>query len=182
MARTTTLPQLHDRVRHMMPNVFERSGVYRWTETGARLGVGLLGAAVVGWGLSHATSGLGVAAIFLGGPFFWIVARHGWRTAWRVSISDQHIEAARIGARPVRLTWDSVAEVQHSVRETNRGPLRLLRLLSMDRQREIVFSDRLPRFDELMRVVETKIRHVGIDDPSAWGRLLGVPPYAKRRG
>jgi hypothetical protein len=163
----------------MTPKVFECSVVNRWAEMAARLGVGLLGVALVVWGVSHGSSGLGVAATLLGGPFFWVVACHGWRTAWRVSVSDQHIEGARIGARPVRLTWAGVGEVQHFVRETSRGPIRLLRLLSIDRQREIVFTDRLPRFEELMRMVEAAIRHVSTEDSPAWGHFLWVPAHVK---
>jgi len=143
---------------------------------GARLGVGLAGAAVAVWGVSHGIYGAAVAATLLCGPLFWAVARQGWRTAWRIVVSDQHIEATRMGARQVRLTWDGVGEVQHFVRRTIQGPIRLLRLVSIDRQREIIFSDRLPRFEELMRVVEAKIRHVGPAEPSAWGRLLWSTP------
>jgi hypothetical protein len=46
----------------------------------------------------------------------------------------------------------------------------------MDRQREVIFNDRLPRFDELMRLVEARIRHVGLGEPSAWVRLLWSKP------
>jgi len=106
------------------------------------------------------------------GPLFWTVARQGWRTAWRVVISDQGIEASRYGGRRVELPWDSIAEVQHSVRRTIQGPLRLVRLVSIDRQREVIFNDRLPRFEELMRLVEAQIRHVGPEEPTSWGRLL----------
>ena len=115
-----------------------------------------------------------VGAALICGPLFWIVARQGWRTAWRVVISDQGIEASRYRGRRVELPWDSIAEVQHSVRRTIQGPLRLVRLVSIDRQREVIFNDRLPRFEELMRLVEAQIRHVGPEEPTS----LGAAPVA----
>jgi hypothetical protein len=156
----------------MEPATFQCSVAARWTETGARLCIGLAGVLVVAWGVCYGIPGLAVAAILLGGPLYWAVSRRGWRAAWRIVVSDQHIEARRIGAGRVRLTWDGVGEVQHFARRTIQGPVRFLRLVSIDRQREVVFNDRLPRFDALMRVVEAKVRRVGIDEPSTWGRLL----------
>jgi hypothetical protein len=156
----------------MTPAIFQLSRADRCTELGARVALGLAGVAVVMWGMRHGIYGVLVAAALLGGPLFWAVARQGWRTAWRIVVSDQHIEAARMGARRVRLTWDGIGEVQHFERATIQGPIRLLRLVSIDRQREVIFNDRLPRFDELMRLVEERVRHVGPGEPSVWGRLL----------
>jgi hypothetical protein len=153
----------------MQPATREFSMTGRWAEVGARLCVGLAGAAVVVWGVSHGVYGLFAAAALLLG---WAVARPAWRTAWRVVVSDRHIEATRYGGTRVRLTWDGVGEVQHFVRESIRGPVRFLRLVSLDRQREVIFSDRLPGFEELMGLVETAIRHIRTGEPTAWGRLL----------
>jgi hypothetical protein len=156
----------------MRPATFESSGRDRWTEVGARLGVGAASVVVVMWGVSHGIVGVVVGAVLMCGPLFWTVARQGWRTAWRVVVSDQGIGASRYGGRLVELPWYGIAEVQHSVRRTIQGPLRLVRLVSIDRQREVIFNDRLPRFDELMRLVEAQIRHVGPEEPTSWERLL----------
>lgn len=156
----------------MGPVTFKSSRRDRWTEVGARLGVGAAGIVVVAWGVSHGVVGVVVGAALMCGPLFWTVARQGWRTAWRVVVSDQGIEASRYGGRRVELPWDGIAEVQHSVRRSINGPLRLLRLVSIDRQREVIFNDRLPRFEELIRLVEAQIRHVGPEEPTSWERLL----------
>ena len=39
-------------------------------------------------------------------------------------------------------------------------------------EREVIFNDRLPRFEELMSLIEAKIRHVGPEEPTSWERLL----------
>lgn len=166
----------------MKAATFECSMADRWVEMGARLGVGLAGAAVVAWGVYRGIYGGFVAAALLCGPFFWAVARQGWRTAWRVVVSDEFIEATRSGGTRVRLSWDGVGEVQHFVRATIQGPVRLVRLLSIDRQLEVIFNDRLPRFEELMGLVEAKVRHVSADEPTSWGRLLWSRPVAKGNG
>jgi hypothetical protein len=58
----------------------------------------------------------------------------------------------------------------------------VLRLLSIDRQREIIFDDRLPGLEQLMGLVETKIRHVGSGTPSSWGRLVWAESRVGRGG
>lgn len=156
----------------MKAATFECSRADRWVENGARLSVGLAGAAVVAWGVAHGIYGALVAAALLCSSFFWVVARPGWRTAWRVIVSDEFIEATRSGHGRVRLIWDGVGEVQHFVRTSPRGPIRVLRLVSIDRQREVLFDDRLPGFERLMGLVETRIRHVRGGTPSSWGRML----------
>jgi hypothetical protein len=156
----------------MPPATREFSITRRWAGVGARLCVGLAGAAVVVWGASHGGYGLFAAAALLCGPLFWAVARPAWRTAWRVVVSDEHIEATRYGGMRVRLPWDGVGEVQHFVRDSIQGPVRFLRLVSLDRQREVIFSDRLPGFEELMGLVETAIRHMRTGEPTAWGQRL----------
>ncbi len=156
----------------MRPATFKSSSRDQWTEVGARLGVGAAGVVVVVWGVSHGIVGVVVGVAMMCGPLFWTVARQGWRTAWRVVVSDQGIEASRYGGRRVELPWEGIAEVQHFVRKTIQGPLRLVRLVSIDRQREVIFNDRLPRFEELMSLIEAKIRHVGPEEPTSWERLL----------
>lgn len=161
---------------------FASSVSKRWAEVGARVCVGLASAAIVGWGARHGPYGLLVAAALLGWPVFWVVARPGWRTAWRVVVSDQFVETTGYGGTRIRLAWDSVGEVQHFVRTTTRGPIRVLRLLSIDRQRDIIFDDRLPGFGQLMGLVETKIRHVNSGTSSSWGRLLWSKPVSALAG
>ena len=70
-------------------------------------------------------------------------------------------------ARPPYLGWRR--EGQHVVRETIRGPVRALRLVSLDRQREVIFSDRVPRFEELMGLVGLvePQRHIRTGEPTA---------------
>ncbi len=156
----------------MQPATFESSLTDRWAEVGARLCVGLASAAVVVWGVWHGIYGLLAAAALLFGPLFWVVARQAWRTAWRIVVSDEYIEASRYGGRRIRLSWDGVGEVQHFVRRTIQGPIRFVRFVSIDRQHEVILNDRLPGFEELMSVVETKIRHVRTGEPTSWRRLL----------
>ena len=154
------------------PRTFAWSASGRWAEVSARVGVVLAGTGLVWWGAHHGLSGLPVAAIGLVGPIWWLVARSGRGTAWRIVASEQFIESVGFGGARVRLTWDGVGEVQHFARRTARGPVRVLRLLSLDRQREVTIDDRLSGFDSLMRLVETKVRHAGAGTPSSWGRLL----------
>ena len=150
----------------------------RCVEKGARLSVGLAGAAVVAWGVDHGIYGALVAAALLCGPLFWAVARPGWRTASRVVVSDESIEATRSGGRQVRLTWDGVGETQHFERATIEGPVRLVRLVSIDRQLEVIFTDRLPRFDELLSLVEAHVRHVSAKEATSWRRVFWSRPRA----
>lgn len=154
------------------PATFACSVSKRCAGVGARLCVGFAGAAIVEWGARHGIYGLLGAAALLVGPILWVVARPGWRTAWRVVVSDQCIEATGYGGTRIRLAWDSVGEVQHFVRTTIPRPIRALRLLSIDRQRDFIFDDRLPGFEQLMSLVEMKIRHVKSGTPSSWERLL----------
>ena len=155
------------------PATFDCSMTDRWVETGARLGVGLAGAAVVMWGAYRGAYGAFATAAMLGGPFFWVITPRGWRSAWRAVVSDEYIEATRCGGMRVRLAWDGVGEVQHRVKATIHGPVRLVRLVSIDRQGEIIFSDRWPRFEELMGLVEAHVRHVPTEEATSWRRFLG---------
>jgi hypothetical protein len=154
------------------PRTFAWSASGRWAEVSARVGIAMAGTGLVWWAAPHGIAGLPVAAIGLVGPLWWLVARSARGTAWRILASDQFIEAVGFGGARVRLTWDSVGEVQHFVRRTTRGPVRALRLLSVDRQREVTIDDRLSGFDSLMSLVESKVRHAGAGTPSSWGRLL----------
>lgn len=154
------------------PLAFACSGTKRWAGIGARVCVGLAGAVIVGWGGRRGIYGLLVAAALLVGPVLWVVSRPGWRAARRVVVSEQYLEATHYGGTRTRLAWDGVGEVQHFVRGRRRCPIRVLRLLSIDRQREVMFDDRLPGFEQLMGLVEAKIRHVRSGTPSAWERLL----------
>ena len=92
------------------------------------------------WGVSHGVYGLFPAIV-------WALCCAVARPAWRVVVSDQHLEATRYGGMRVRLTWDGV------------GKVRAVRLVSLDRQREVIFSDWVPRFEELMGLVETATPH-----------------------
>lgn len=118
-----------------------------------------------------ASTGVLVAAALLIGPVVCLVARPGWRVAWRVVAAEEYVEGTTYGGARIRLSWAGVGEVQHFVRTSARGPIRVLRLLSIDRQREVTFDDRLPRFEQLMGLVEKGVRHVGGGTPSSWGRL-----------
>jgi hypothetical protein len=93
-------------------------------------------------------------------PILWLVSWPGWRAARRVVVSDEYLEGTGSGGTRIRFTWDGVGKVQHFVRTSTRGPIRVLRLASIDRQREVIFDDRLPGFEQLMGLVETRIRHV----------------------
>lgn len=154
------------------PPAFASSLWKRLAELGARAGVGVVGVAVSAWGVRHGVPGVLVAAIVLAGAGWWVVARPGWGSAWRIVVADQYVEATGYGGMRVRLTWDGVGEIQHFVRRTMRGPVRVLRLLSIDRQRQVSFNERVPGFEQLMRLVESKVRHVSAGAPSAWDRVL----------
>lgn len=164
------------------PPTFAYSVSWRWAGAGARVCVMLIGAAIIGWSVRHGIHGVLVAAALLAGPALWMVTRPGWRTAWRVVVSDQYVEATGYGGTHVRLAWDGVGEVQHFVRGTIRGPIRVLRLLSLDRQREVSFDDRLPGFERLVVLVETKVRHVVSGTPSSWERMLWSKSRARGDG
>lgn len=154
------------------PPAFASSLWKRLAELGARAGVGVVGVAVSAWGVRHGVPGVLVAATVLAGAVWWVVARPGWGSAWRIVVADQYVEATGYGGMRVRLTWDGVGEIQHFVRRTMRGPVRVLRLLSIDRQRQVSFNERVPGFEQLMRLVESKVRHVSAGAPSAWDRVL----------
>ena len=146
-----------------------------WTRlagVAARVGVGVAGVAISAWGVRHGVPGVLVAASVLTGAVWWVVGRPDWGSAWRVVVADQYVEATGYGGMRVRLAWDGVGEIQHFVRRTIRGPVRVLRLLSIDRQRRVSFNERMPGFEQLMRLVESKVRHVSAGAPSAWDRLL----------
>ena len=154
------------------PPAFASSPWKRLAELGARAGVGVVGVAVSASGVRHGLPGVLVAATVLAGAVWWVVGRPGWGSAWRIVVADQYVEATGYGGMRVRLTWDGVGEIQHFVRRTKRGPVRVLRLLSIDRQRQVSFNERMPGFEQLMRLVESKVRHVSAGAPSAWDRLL----------
>ena len=167
--------------RMMVPaggqSVFAASVWNRVAALGARVCVvGLPAAAILGFGARHGVSGGLVAAAVLVGPLLWVAARPGWRAAWRVVASEQYVEGTRYGGRRVRLTWDHVGEVQRFVRRGSRGWIRVLSLSSIDRQREIVFDDRLPGFEQLVAVVENRTGRVKDGAPSSWGRMRGPEP------
>jgi hypothetical protein len=90
------------------PPTFASSGSKRWAGLGARVCVGLAGAAIVGWGARHGIYGLLGAAALLVGPGLWIVARPGWRTARRIVVSDEYVESTGYGGARTRLAWDGV--------------------------------------------------------------------------
>jgi len=161
-------------------SVFAASVWNRVAAVGARVCVvGLAAAAILGFGARHGVSGGVVAAVVLVGPLLWVAARPGWRAAWRVVASEQYVEGTRYGGRRVRLTWDHVGEVQRFVRRGSRGWIRVLSLSSIDRQREIIFDDRLPGFEQLVAVVETRTGRVSDGAPSSWRRARGPEPAAQ---
>ena len=161
-------------------SVFAASVWNRVAALGARVCVvGLAAAAILGFGARHGVSGGVVAAAVLVGPLLWVAARPGWRAAWRVVASEQYVEGTRYGGRRVRLTWDHVGEVQRFVRRGSRGWIRVLSLSSIDRQREIIFDDRLPGFEQLVAVVETRTARVNDGAPSSWQRARGPEPAAQ---
>jgi hypothetical protein len=161
-------------------SVFAASVWNRVAALGARVCVvGLAAAAILGFGARHGVSGGVVAAAVLVGPLLWVAARPGWRAAWRVVASEQYVEGTRYGGRRVRLTWDHVGEVQRFVRRGSRGWIRVLSLSSIDRQREIIFDDRLPGFEQLVAVVETRTGRVSDGAPSSWRRTRGLEPAAQ---
>jgi|RhiMetdeSRZDD1v2_1073273.scaffolds.fasta_scaffold22784_3 hypothetical protein len=161
-------------------SVFAASVWNRVAALGARVCVvGLAAAAILGFGARHGVSGGVVAAAVLVGPLLWVAARPGWRAAWRVVASEQYVEGTRYGGRRVRLTWDHVGEVQRFVRRGSRGWIRVLSLSSIDRQREIIFDDRLPGFEQLVAVVETRTGRVSDGAPSSWRRARGPEPAAQ---
>lgn len=161
-------------------SVFAASVWNRVAALGARVCVvGLAAAAILGFGARHGVSGGVVAAAVLVGPLLWVAARPGWRAAWRVVASEQYVEGTRYGGRRVRLTWDHVGEVQRFVRRGSRGWIRVLSLSSIDRQREIIFDDRLPGFEQLVAVVETRTGRVNDGAPSSWRRARGPEPAAQ---
>jgi hypothetical protein len=161
-------------------SVFAASVWNRVAAVGARVCVvGLAAAAILGFGARHGVSGGVVAAAVLVGPLLWVAARPGWRAAWRVVASEQYVEGTRYGGRRVRLTWDHVGEVQRFVRRGSRGWIRVLSLSSIDRQREIILDDRLPGFEQLVAVVETRTGRVSDGAPSSWRRARGPEPAAQ---
>jgi hypothetical protein len=161
-------------------SVFAASVWNRVAAVGARVCVvGLAAAAILGFGARHGVAGGVVAAAVLVGPLLWVAARPGWRAAWRVVASEQYVEGTRYGGRRVRLTWDHVGEVQRFVRRGSRGWIRVLSLSSIDRQREIIFDDRLPGFEQLVAVVETRTGRVSDGAPSSWRRARGPEPAAQ---
>ena len=107
------------------------------------------------------------------GPVLWVVAHRGWRTAWRVVVSDQYIEATGYRGTRIRLAWDGVGEVQHFVRTTTRRPIRVLRLLSIGRQLDVIFDDRLPGCEQLMSLGEMKVRHFNSGTRISWTGFYG---------
>ena len=144
--------------------------------------LGLAGAAIIAWATRRGIpDALGAAALLIG-PVVWVLSRPGWRTARRVVVTDQYIEGTAYGGMRVRLAWDGIGEVQHFVRGSTRRPIRVLRVLSIDRQGDLTFDERLPGFEELIGLVEARIRHVADGTPSSWGRQLWPGPRVGRGG
>jgi len=158
--------------RIVTPLTFASSPSRRWAQLVARACVVVTCAVILGWGARRGIYGLLVAATLLIAPILWLVSRPSWRAARRLLVSDKYLEGTGYGGTRIRLTWDGVGEVEHFVRTSTRGPIRVLRLASIDRQREVTFDDRLPGFEQLMGLVETRIRHVPRGTPSSWGRML----------
>jgi hypothetical protein len=168
--------------RIVTPLTFASSRSRRWAQLVARACGVVTCAVILGWGARRGIYGLLVAATLLIAPILWLVSRPGWRAARRVVVSDEYLEGTGYGGTRIRLTWDGVGEVQHFVRTSTRGPIRVLRLASIDRQREVIFDDRLPGFEQLMGLVETRIRHVPRGTPSSWGRMLWPTSQVGRDG
>jgi hypothetical protein len=168
--------------RIVTPLTFASSRSRRWAQLVARACVVVTCAVILGWGARRGIYGLLVAATLLIAPILWLVSRPGWRAARRLVVSDEYLEGTGCGGTRIRLTWDGVGEVQHFVRTSTRGPIRVLRLASIDRQREVIFDDRLLGFEQLMGLVQTRIRHVPSGTPSSWGRMLWPPSQVGRDG
>lgn len=87
------------------------------------------GTAIVGRGARHGTYGLLGAAALLVGPVLWVVAHRDWRTAWRVVVSDQYIEATggSRNAHPPRMGWrrrgPALRENHHTASDPSAAPL-----------------------------------------------------------
>lgn len=154
------------------PVTFASSAWNRWATVGVRVCVaGLAGAAVLGWGTRHGIDG---------GAGGGRVAHRAGRVPCGASGLASRVAGSRGGGVRRR---HHVRRSPHppqlggrrggpALREDERPrPIRVLRLLSIDRQREVTFDDRLPRFEQLMGLVETGVRHVGGGTPSSWGRL-----------
>lgn len=103
-----------------------------------------------------------------------------WLTVWRtrqvaehVATSDQQIEAWNYGGKHISLGWDQLDELRQFNQAEMLGSIKVIRIISIDRKQQIVFTDLLKNFDELMAQIRTKAPHVRIEGKlNFWERII----------
>jgi hypothetical protein len=116
----------------------------------------------------------GVGTLIVVGAALWYSVWKTMQVAERVAISDKQFEAWNYGGKHVCLRWDQIDQLrQFNVAEAS-GPIRVIRVIPMDREEQIVVTDLLNNFTDLVAQIKTKVPHARIEGkPSFWERILG---------
>jgi|SRR3569832_319844 len=98
-----------------------------------------------------------------------------WRTtqvAERLSFSDEAIEVWNYRGKHICLHWNQIAEL-YQFDYKSIPPLKVIRLVSSDKKEQMIFTDLLKGYGELMDHIRAKIPHLRIHEkPTVWERII----------
>lgn len=115
---------------------------------------------------------LGIVFFILWSPYLLLTVWRVRHIAEKVMISDKQIEASWPNGKRVSLRWDQVSELRQFNAKLYFKIVKIVRLISVDHQ-EIVITDLMDNFEELMAQVKTKAPHVHIKGKlNFWERII----------
>jgi hypothetical protein len=114
----------------------------------------------------------GVAILLIGSAFLFRTLWKIRQVAERVLISDEKIEAWAYGGRRVCLQWDRIGELRQVDLITQTRTIKIVRIISLDRQQQIVITDLLIGFDDLMARIHAQTPHVRTGSEPTLGEKL----------
>lgn len=100
-----------------------------------------------------------VAGLLLGGAGLWFFRWQSQQITERVVLSDEQIDAWTCSGRHVVLRWNEILEIRQFYMATRHGPIRIVRLISFHADKQILFTERINAFDEIMRRIHSKLPH-----------------------
>jgi len=85
-----------------------------------------------------------------------------WMSKWmpeRIVITDDQIEAWTDSSRYTLLRWDEIQEIRQFSMATRNGPIKIVRLIPSDKNKQIFITERVADFAEIMQHVRSKTPH-----------------------
>jgi hypothetical protein len=76
-----------------------------------------------------------------------------------ITLTDEQIETKTFGGTTIRLPWSRIGELQEFRKPTQVGIVTTIRLISRDRDQQIIFDNQMPEFERLIEEIRVRTPH-----------------------